>query len=300
MQTAEPVGADHPDADHPDAEKSGVEQTDVEQFDVEQYRVQPGQSVQLGEIDPRDAATFDERKKAGKAMLPKLTRQLRELQALLYAENKQRLLVVIQAIDTGGKDSTIRHVFTGVNPQGVDVVSFKAPTANDLRHDYLWRIHRHTPATGKIVIFNRSHYEDILAVRVRNLAPRAVWEKRYGHINDFERMLSDEGTTIVKFLLHISRAEQAERLQSRLDKPHKRWKFDTGDLEDRALWSQYMAAFEDMLQRTSTEHAPWYVVPADRKWYRNLVVSQILINRLEALNMAYPQPPEGLEQIVIE
>ncbi|MEX1020777.1 MAG: polyphosphate kinase 2 family protein [Litorilinea sp.] len=269
-------------------------------LDVERYRVQPGQLIRLDDIDPADATTFDGRKRDGRALLPSLTERLQELQALLYAENKHKLLIVIQAIDTGGKDGTIRHVFTGVNPQGVEVVSFKAPTEKELSHDYLWRVHRHTPATGKIVIFNRSQYEDILAVRVRNVVPRAVWEKRYGHINDFERMLSDEGTTIVKFLLHISREEQAERLQSRLDEPHKRWKFDKGDLEDRALWLQYMAAFEDMLHKTSTDYAPWYVIPANRKWYRNLVVSQILINTLAGLDMAYPAPPDGLDEIVIE
>lgn len=269
-------------------------------LDVEQYRVRPGDLIHLNDIDPRDAKTFDGRKRDGRALLPKLTDRLRELQSLLYAENKHKLLMVIQAIDTGGKDGTIRHVFTGVNPQGVHVASFKRPTEKELRHDYLWRIHQQTPATGKIVIFNRSHYEDVLAVRVRNLAPRTVWEKRYGHINDFERMLTDEGTTIVKIFLHISREEQADRLQSRLDEPHKRWKFDTGDLEDRALWTHYMAAFEDMLHKTSTDYAPWYIIPANRKWYRNLVVSQILINTLESLSMEYPQPQEGLEKIVIE
>jgi PPK2 family polyphosphate:nucleotide phosphotransferase len=269
-------------------------------LDVERYRVQPGQSIHLNDIDPTNAKTFDGRKSQGRELLPQLTERLKELQALLYAENKHKLLMVIQAIDTGGKDGTIRHVFTGVNPQGVHVVSFKRPSERELSHDYLWRIHQHTPATGKIVIFNRSHYEDVLAVRVHNLVPRAVWEKRYGHINDFERMLTDEGTTIVKFFLHISREEQAERLQSRLDEPHKRWKFDAGDLEDRARWTHYMAAFEDMLHKTSTDYAPWYIIPANRKWYRNLVVSQVLINTLAALNMEYPQPPEGLDEIVIE
>lgn len=269
-------------------------------MDVDQYRIRPDQTIRLAEIDPNAANTFDEGKREGRTLLPTLTGRLRELQDLLYAENKHKLLVVFQAIDTGGKDGAIRHVFTGVNPQGVRVVSFKQPTEHELSHDYLWRVHRHTPATGMIAIFNRSHYEDIVAVRVRNLAPQAVWEKRYGHINDFERMLSDEGTTIVKFFLHISRDEQAARLQSRLDDPAKRWKFNIGDLADRALWDDYTTAFEDMLNRTSTGYAPWYVIPANRKWYRNLVVSQVLINTLEALDMQYPQPPMGLDEIVIE
>lgn len=274
--------------------------SEQELIDVEQYRVPPGERIHLNDIDPRDARTFEGRKRDGRALLPRLTEQLRELQALLYAENKHKVLMVIQAIDTGGKDGAIRHVFTGVNPQGVVVVSFKRPTEHELSRDYLWRVHQHTPATGKIVIFNRSHYEDVLAVRVRNLVPRVKWEKRYGHINDFERMLADEGTTIIKFFLHISREEQAARLQSRLDEPHKRWKFEPGDLEDRALWTHYMAAFEDMLYKTSTEHAPWYIIPANRKWYRNLVISQILINTLESLAMRYPEPHADLDQVVIE
>lgn len=268
-------------------------------MDVEQYRVRPDQPIHLADIDPSAANTFDESKQEGREFLPTLTKRLRDLQDLLYAENKHKLLVIFQAIDTGGKDGAIRHVFTGVNPQGVQVMSFKGPTAQELSHDYLWRIHQHTPATGKIVIFNRSHYENVLVVRVRNLAPKAVWEKRYGHINDFERMLTDEGTTIVKFYLHISRDEQAERLQARLDDPTKRWKFNVGDLDDRALWDEYMAAFEDMLNRTSTDNAPWYVIPANRKWYRNLVVSQVLLNTLESLEMQYPQPQAGLDDIVI-
>lgn len=269
-------------------------------MNVERYRVLPDQPIHLADIDPAKANTFDEGKEEGRELLPSLTERLSELQSLLYAENKHKLLVVFQAIDTGGKDGAIRHVFTGVNPQGVNVVSFKRPTEEELSHDYLWRIHRHTPPTGKIVIFNRSHYEDIVTVRVRNLAPSDVWERRYQHINNFERMLADEGTTIVKFYLHISRNEQAERLQARLDDPTKRWKFNIGDLDDRALWDDYMVAFEDMLNRTSSEYAPWFVIPANRKWYRNLVVSQILINTLESLNMQYPQPQAGLDTVVIE
>jgi PPK2 family polyphosphate:nucleotide phosphotransferase len=208
--------------------------------------------------------------------------------------------MVLQAMDTGGKDSTIRHVFDGVNPQGVKVANFKRPTREELAHDYLWRIHRHTPARGKIVVFNRSHYEDVLVVRVHNLVPPEIWKRRYDHINAFERMLVDEGTTILKFYLHISKEEQRERLQARLDRPHKRWKFNRGDLKERALWDDYMAAYEAMLSKTSTDWAPWYIIPSDRKWYRNLVIATILVQTLQGLDMQYPASADDLDGIVIE
>jgi PPK2 family polyphosphate:nucleotide phosphotransferase len=202
-------------------------------------------------------------------------------------------------MDTGGKDGTIRHVFDGVNPQGVKVASFKKPTPRELAHDYLWRVHPHTPGNGEIVIFNRSHYEDVLVVRVHELVPKKVWNRRYEQINDFERRLAEEGTTILKFFLHISKQEQKERLRARLDEPDKNWKFSSGDLAERALWDDYQQAYEDVLSNTSTKWAPWYIIPADQKWFRNLLISQILVDTLERLKMRYPEAEEGLDGVVI-
>ncbi|MBL7064064.1 MAG: polyphosphate kinase 2 family protein [Anaerolineae bacterium] len=267
---------------------------------MERYRVKPGSQIDLSQWDPNDKSTFDGSKREAREALRALNERLEALQELLYAEDKHKVLIVLQAMDTGGKDGTIRHVFEGVNPQGVKVTGFKAPTLEELAHDYLWRVHKQTPSQGEIVIFNRSHYEDVLVVRVHNLVPPAVWGRRYAHINDFERMLADEGTTILKFFLHISLDEQKERLQARLDEPDKRWKFSLGDLDERKLWPDYMRAYEDVLSKTSTEWAPWYIVPANRKWYRNLVVATVLVEALEGLDMRYPQPEEGLEGVVIE
>ena len=264
------------------------------------YRVKPGMQVDLSKWDPNDKALFDKGKSAGRKALVEFNRRLEALQELLYAEGKRKLLVVLQAMDTGGKDGAIRHVFNGVNPQGVKVTNFKVPTRKELAHDYLWRVHRHTPGNGEIMIFNRSHYEDVLVVRVRNLVPQEVWERRYAHINDFERMLADEGTTILKFFLYISKDEQKARLQSRLDEPHKHWKFNVGDLEDRALWDDYLHAYEVVLSETSTEWAPWYIVPANRKWYRNLVISDVLVETLEGFDMRYPEPADNLDEVVID
>lgn len=264
---------------------------------MERYRIPPETRVSLAERDPSDRLTFDEEKKVGREYLRELTLRLRELQELLYAEGKHRLLIVLQATDTGGKDGVIRHVFRTVNPQGVRVTGFKAPSARELAHDYLWRIHRETPGRGEIRIFNRSHYEDVLIVRVRNLVPEETWQRRYQHINDFERMLADEGTTILKFFLHISKEEQATRLQSRLDDPSKHWKFNPADLAERKHWDDYREAYEAMLSRTSTPWAPWYVVPSNRKWYRNLVIARVLVATLEGLDMRFPEPdfdPAGI------
>ena len=266
---------------------------------MDKYRVQPGSIIYLNEWDPNDKSAFDD-KDEGKALTKQLNKELEELQELLYAEAKHKVLIVLQAMDTGGKDGTIRHVFEGVNPAGVNVASFKAPTPEELSHDFLWRIHKRTPSKGEMVIFNRSHYEDVLIVRVHELAPEAVWRNRYDHIKQFEQLLVDEGTTILKFYLHIDKDEQKERLQARLDEPHKRWKFAKGDLKERKLWPQYMAAYEEMLSKTSTESAPWYIVPANRKWYRDLVISQVIVDKLKELNMQYPQPEEDLEDIVID
>ncbi len=267
---------------------------------MKQYRVEPGSAVDLSQWDPNDKSGFPGTKKAGRQELLSLNQRLEVLQELLYAEHKHKLLVVLQGRDAGGKDGTIRHVFEGVNPQGVKVAGFKAPTPIELDHDYLWRVHRRVPGKGEIVIFNRSHYEDVLVVRVHKLVPPEVWGRRFAQINDFERLLAEEGTTILKFYLNIGPDEQKERLQARLDEPHKRWKFNPGDLKERKLWPDYTRAYEDVLNKTSTEWAPWTVVPANRKWYRNLVIATTIIETLEGLDMRYPEPAENLDQIVIE
>jgi PPK2 family polyphosphate:nucleotide phosphotransferase len=265
-----------------------------------EYRVKPGSRVDLSEWDASDKGGFTGGKDEGREELERLNRELEELQELLYAEGKHKMLIVLQAMDTGGKDGTIRHVFDGVNPQGVRVASFKRPTPEELAHDYLWRVHKHTPGKGEIVIFNRSHYEDVLVVRVHSLVPEEVWSKRYEHIAAFERLLADEGTTILKFFLNIDLDEQKERLQARLDQPNKHWKFDPGDLKERKLWPQYVATYEEAISRTSTEWAPWYIVPANRKWYRNLVIGSAVVGALRSLDMCYPEPDFDPDDIVIE
>jgi PPK2 family polyphosphate:nucleotide phosphotransferase len=271
-----------------------------DRFDIDQYRVKPGDRVSLADHDPRDTPFWDPNdKEEGRAHLLELNGRLEALQELLWAEGKHRVLVVLQAMDAGGKDGTIRRVFESVNPSGVRVESFKAPSPLELAHDYLWRVHTVVPTDGELVIFNRSHYEDVLVVRVMDLVPEKRWSKRYHHIVEFEQMLADEGTTIVKLFLHISKEEQKERLQSRLDEPEKHWKFDEADLIPRARWDDYQTAFEEAISATSTQDAPWYVIPADRKWYRNLAVSEILIQTLERLDMAYPPAPEHLDEITI-
>lgn len=266
---------------------------------MDRYRVAPGSQVDLDEWDPDDHSAFSGGKHKGREHLAMLRKRLAELQRLLWADGKHKVLVVFQAMDTGGKDGTIRKVFTGVNPQGIDVHGFKAPTSEELSHDYLWRVHAHTPASGSLSIFNRSHYEDVLVVRVLGLVPEERWSRRYDHINAFERLLADEGTMVLKFYLHISLEEQAERLRARLNDETKSWKFNKGDLDHRRLWSQYMEAYATALTRTSTDHAPWYVVPANRKWYRNIVVAETIVDALERLEMSWPVPEDGLEGIAI-
>ncbi|HSJ26799.1 MAG TPA: polyphosphate kinase 2 family protein [Acidimicrobiia bacterium] len=268
-------------------------------IDTTAHRVEPGAGVDLASVDTRATGTFEGGKKEGRAVHRALTARLSELQEKFYADGRHRLLLVLQATDTGGKDGTIKQVFRGVNPAGVRIASFKQPTHHELARDYLWRVHSRVPRSGEITIFNRSHYEDVLVVRVKGLVPEDVWQRRYGHINDFERLLADEGTTIVKVFLHISKDEQRERLQARLDDPGKHWKFDVGDLADRKLWDDYQRAYADMLERTSQAHAPWYVVPAGRKWYRDIVVSSILVQTLEALDLRFP-PNADLSDVVIE
>ena len=264
---------------------------------MDRHRVKPGQQVRLDDFDPQDCSGFDGSKEEAEQVLDKLTDALEELQELLYAENKQRLLIVLQGMDTSGKDGVIRHVFEGVNPQGVRVASFKAPSPLELSHDYLWRIHQQAPTRGEMVIFNRSHYEDVLVVRVHELVPAETWRKRYEQINAFEKLLADEGTTILKFFLHIDKQEQKQRLLDRLKEPDKRWKFNPGDLQERAKWKEYMRAYEEALTQTSTKDAPWYVVPANRKWYRNLVIATVLVNTLKKLD---PQPPAALKDTDID
>lgn len=267
---------------------------------MKKYLAKQNIKVKLSDWDPDDTSGFEGNKKEGITVLKKLNEKLDVLQEMLYAEHKHKILIILQAMDTGGKDGTIRSVFEGVNPQGVKVASFKVPTPEELDHDYLWRVHPQVPGKGEIVIFNRSHYEDLLVVRVHNLAPKKVWEKRFQHINEFERMMKDEGTTILKFYLNISQDEQKQRLLDRISTPEKRWKFNPGDLEERKLWKDYMEAYQDVLSKTSKPWAPWYIIPANRNWYRNLVISSILVDTLEKLKMRYPQPVKNINQYAIQ
>ncbi len=262
---------------------------------MDRYRIKPEQKVELTDFDPDDKSGWHGDKDSGLARTAELRLQLDELQEVLYAENKHKILVVLQAMDTAGKDGTIRSVFAGVNPQGVRVASFKVPSSLELAHDYLWRIHAQAPAKGEIVIFNRSHYEDVLVVRVHNLAPEAAWKKRFGQINEFERMLVDEGTTILKFFLHIDLATQKERLMERLNDPNKQWKLSSSDLPERKLWPAYIEAYEEALSKTSTDYAPWYVVPSNHNWYRNLVVASLIVDALKGLKPEYPASTLDLE-----
>lgn len=262
-------------------------------------KVKPGEKIRLNKIDASDTGKYKHKQDAVQQLSQNI-RRMAELQNVLYADGKQSLLIVLQAMDAGGKDGAIRKIMSGVNPQGVRVTSFKKPTEEELSHDFLWRVHKVAPARGMIGIFNRSHYEDVLVVRVHNLVPQKVWQKRYDHINRFEKLLTDNGVTILKFYLHISKKEQAERFQERLDLPEKNWKFNPGDLQERALWNDYMEAFETAFEKCSPKNAPWYVVPANKKWYRNLVISEKIIEALEEMNLKYPEPAEGLADIVIE
>jgi PPK2 family polyphosphate:nucleotide phosphotransferase len=260
------------------------------------WLVPPGKRVAVGEIDPASTAGAPGGKTKTVAVFPKLHAEQLALQARLWAEGKRSLLVVLQGMDASGKDGAISHVFKGVNPQATRAVSFKVPSAEELAHDFLWRVHRQTPAAGETAIFNRSHYEDVLIGRVHGLVPPKVWKARYDTINEFERGLTDAGTRIVKVFLHISADEQLVRFRARLDDPTKRWKFNTGDLEERKLWNDYMRAYEDTLSKTSTEHAPWSVVPADHKWYRNWAISRIVIDTLRDMDPTFPEP-KGLDGI---
>ena len=255
-------------------------------------------SAHLDERDP--GATFGWDKAEAYDLLAEEMVALVDLQKRLFADGSNSVLFVLQAMDAAGKDSTVRSIFSGLNPAGVDVNPFGVPTDEERAHDYLWRIHQHAPADGRIGVFNRSHYEDVLVVRVKGLVDDKVWKRRYDHIAQFEQMLADEGTTIIKVFLNVSRDEQKERFQERLDRPDKNWKFRAGDLDDRKLWPQYMEAYTDALEKTSTDDAPWYVVPADRKWARNVCIARILRHHLEAIDPQYPAPEENLDDIVID
>lgn len=256
---------------------------------MKDLRLKHGEKVKLDKLDPSDTTGFDGKKEDAEKALDPLRTELGRLQELLYADQRHAVLIVLQGMDSAGKDGVIRHVFDGVNPQGVEVAAFKAPTPLELDHDFLWRIHPHTPAKGHMTIFNRSHYEDVLAVRVHKLVPKETWETRYKSINEFERFLVNEGTTILKFFLHIDAKEQKERLQARLDDPTKRWKLSAADIAERKLWPKYAEAYEEVLEETSTDWAPWYVVPSNHKWYRNWAISKVLISTLSDLKLSYPK-----------
>ena len=263
------------------------------------YLVAPGRKLSLTKRATEHTGRFKNKQDAAAAIRKNLE-QLDHLQELLYAQAKRAVLVVFQAMDCGGKDGAIEHVFSGINPQGCHVTSFKKPTPIELEHDFLWRIHHATPRKGMIGIFNRSHYESVLVERVHELVPEKVWKKRYDRINEFERLLADEGTTIVKFFLHISKQEQKQRLQARLGDPSKHWKFNIADLKERDRWDEYQQAYQDALEKCSTDHAPWYCVPADKKWFRNWVISDTLARTLKSLDLAYPPAEEGLDKVVIK
>jgi len=251
------------------------------------FRVKPGSKVRLGGIDAN--STGEEKSKAAaRDELATMGERLAELQELMYVEGKRSLLIVLQAMDAGGKDGTVNHVISYMNPQGVTVYPFKIPSAEESAHDYLWRVHKVTPAKGHVAVFNRSHYEDVLVVRVDGLAPEEVWSRRYQEINAFEKLLSDNGTHILKFYLHIDRQEQLDRFKNRLDDPKKHWKVSEADYAKRELWDKYREAYEDAISKCSAEHAPWYVIPANHKWFRDLAISRILVKTLESLDMDYP------------
>ena len=264
---------------------------------VERLRVRPGDEVDLSE-HPTDL-DVDMTKEAALARLAHTSDRIDVLQQRLYAESKRSVLLVVQAMDAAGKDGTIRNVLTGLNPAGVRVESFKAPGGPEAQHDYLWRVHQVCPRDGEIAVFNRSHYEDVLVVRVKNFVPEQVWKRRYQHIRNFEQLLTDEGTTVVKVFLHVSKDEQARRFQERLDDPEKRWKFRAGDLDDRALWSQFQEAYQQAISETSTKDAPWYVVPADDNSTRNMAVGEILRTTLERLDPKIPEPEAGLDGVKV-
>ena len=260
--------------------------------------IKPGEFVNLNDYTPDFTGDY-EKKGQTRRRLKKLHKQLLKLQELLYAGSRHALLIILQGLDTCGKDGTIRKVMGGINVQGCDVVSFKVPSTDELSRDFLWRAHRAVPSKGKIGIFNRSHYEDVLVVRVHNLVPEAIWSQRYQQINDFERMLVENGTVVLKFFLHISKDEQKARLESRISDPTKHWKIEESDVRERAYWDDYMQAYEVMLEKCSTDWAPWHVIPANKKWYRNLVITECIVEALKKLDMQYPEPSVDITKFTI-
>jgi len=266
------------------------------------FRLKPNSRLDITKLDPADTNGFKDKEAAEKVVKANVER-LAELQEVLYAENRRAVLLVLQGMDGSGKDGTVRHVMSGLNPMGVDVVSFKAPTQEELDHDFLWRCHRVCPARGDIAVFNRSHYEDVLIVRVLKRIDKAECRRRYRQINEWERMLTEQGTTIVKCFLHISKQEQRERLEARLHDPLKNWKFQEGDLDVRRQWNAYMGrggAYEEAINATSTAHAPWHIIPADRKWYRNLAVSSLLLRTLEGMKLKMPRPVKDWAKVRVK
>lgn len=258
--------------------------------------VHPGKKVKLGKYDPEDTLGW-EKDDATKEALDKTLKKIDNLQYLLYAGRKHALLVVLQAMDTGGKDGTIRHVMAGVNPQGCRVVSFKIPSAEEREHDFLWRIHTAMPALGEIGIFNRSHYEDVLVVRVHELVPKDVWRQRYEQINEFEAYLTANGVKILKFYLHISKDEQKKRMEDRIQDKEKRWKISEADFKERQYWDEYTDAYQDTLTKCSTKDAPWFIIPSNKKWFRNLAVSHIIAETLEDMKMNFPAPTVNVKKL---
>lgn len=266
--------------------------------DLDRYRVNP-KKFSLQDLDPGDKSERGNSKEQDSYELTRLAVEINALQDILHAEGKRKLLLVLQGMDASGKDGTIRHVFSECDPLGIRLASFKAPTSEELAHDYLWRIHHEAPKNGELVIFNRSHYEDVLIVKVHDWIDEAECKRRFSQINDFERMLSETGTTIIKCYLHISKEEQKSRMQERLDDPTKTWKFNPNDLKERALWPQYMRAYENAMKATSTDYAPWYVIPADSKTNRNLLISRLLLSTLKAMKLKYPPIPKDYSSIQI-
>jgi PPK2 family polyphosphate:nucleotide phosphotransferase len=263
---------------------------------LERFKVTPGTTVNLEAIDPKFKGPYEGRKDAAKE-IERDQNRLRELQELLYAEGRRSVLICLQALDAGGKDGTIKHILGSMNPQGCQLVAFKQPSAEELAHDFLWRIHRATPARGEVTIFNRSHYEDVLIARVHNLVPSEIWSRRYDLINAFETSLVDNDTHILKFFLHISKAEQLKRFKDRLDDPAKQWKINDADYKERAHWDDYTSAYEAALSRCSTDRAPWFIIPSDHKWFRNLAVARIVVQYLESLDMSFPAASIDIEHI---
>ena len=267
--------------------------------DFNHYLIKPGQNDRLSQVSSDPWDDLPTSKTDAREELAELQARLSELQQRFFVDRRRKFLVVLQGMDTSGKNGTIRNVFRGVNPQGVHVASFEKPSSRELSHDYLWRVHKRAPSSGEIVIFDRSHYEDVLAVRVNELKPEFVWRKRYRHINDFEQLLVDEDTVILKLFLHINLETQKDRLQARLDTPSKNWKFDLSDLVARSKWKEYEEAYEEVFQKTSLVHAPWYVIPANKKWARNLLVARIVVACLEDLHLSYPEVDYDPSKVVI-